>query len=302
MPARKTWLEVSLNGSWTRQKQPRIPVAVREIVAEGIACVRAGAAIVHLHAYDEATGRQKDDPDLYAAVIEGIRAEVDAIVYPTIPHLDGAGMSAEERAHRRYAAVEALARRGLIEWGVVDPGSVNFAEYASIAADRPGFVYLNPETDVRAGLELARRYRLHPSYAIYEPGFLRLGAALHRHYGDVPQPIYRLMFSDQLAFGFPPAPFALAAYRALLAYEAPEAPWMVAGLGVDVLPLIPETVAAGGHVRIGLEDAPLGSSSSNEDWVRRAAEAIATAGGTLATAAEVRAALSSRRGLAAPAP
>lgn len=296
MPTHKTWLEVSLNGSWTRRKQPRIPIAVRELVAEGIACVRAGAAIVHLHAYDEATGRQKDDPDLYAAVIEGIRAKVDAIVYPTIPHLDGGDMPAAERARRRYAAIEALAQRGLLEWSVVDPGTVNFAEYANLAADREGFVYLNPESDVRAGLALARRYRVHPSYAIYEPGFLRLGAALHRHYGDVPQPIYRLMFSDQLAFGFPPAPFALAAYRELLAREAPGAPWMVAGLGVDVLPLVPAAVAAGGHVRVGLEDAPLGSSTGNEEWVGRAAEAIAKAGGTLATAAELRAALSRRGG------
>ncbi len=56
-----TWLEVALNGPWSRARQPRIPITVAEIVAEGIACVRAGAAIVHVHAYDEATGRQRDD-------------------------------------------------------------------------------------------------------------------------------------------------------------------------------------------------------------------------------------------------
>ena len=51
---------------------------------------------------------------------------------------------------------------------------------------------------------------------------------------------------------------------ALLRREAPDAPWMVAGLGADVLPLIPEVVAVGGHVRVGLEDAPLGSALRNE--------------------------------------
>jgi hypothetical protein len=40
----ETWLEVALNGSWSRAKQPRIPVSVREIVAEGIACAGEGAA------------------------------------------------------------------------------------------------------------------------------------------------------------------------------------------------------------------------------------------------------------------
>jgi 3-keto-5-aminohexanoate cleavage enzyme len=294
MAARKTWLEVSLNGAWTRRLQPLIPISVAEIVAQGIACVRAGAAIVHLHAYDAAAGRQKDDAEIYAAIIDGIRAEVDAIVYPTIPHLEQAGLAPEERARQRYAAITELGRRGLLEWTVVDPGTVNLVQYDAIAVDRAGFVYLNSERDIRAGLELAERFRFHPSYAIYEPGFLRLGAALHRRYRGAPQPIYRLMFSDDLAFGFPPTEIALAAYRDLLAREAPDAPWMVAGLGVDILPLVPAAVAAGGHVRVGLEDAPLGTTLDNEGWVRRAAAAVAAAGGALATAAEVRAALGER--------
>ncbi|HUH85889.1 MAG TPA: 3-keto-5-aminohexanoate cleavage protein [Stellaceae bacterium] len=290
MTQRKTWLEVALNGSWTRRYQPLIPVSPAEIIAEGIAAARAGAAIVHLHAYDAASGRQRDDPEIYAAIIAGIRAEVDAIVYPTIPHIEP-GPDAAERTRLRYAAIDALAERRLLEWTVVDPGSVNLAHYDAIATGREGVVYVNSERDIRAGLDLAQRYRIHPTYAIYEPGFLRLGAALHRRYPEAPQPIYRLMFSEQLAFGLPPERFALAAYRELLRREAPEAPWMVAGLGVDVMPLIADVVAAGGHVRVGLEDAPLGNAIGNGEWVRRAAGAIRAAGGTLATAAEVRAAL-----------
>jgi 3-keto-5-aminohexanoate cleavage enzyme len=292
MTARKTWLEVALNGGWTRRHQPLIPVAPAEIIAQGIAAVRAGAAIVHLHAYDVASGRQHDDADLYAEVISGIRRNVDAIVYPTIPALEP-GPGAGEPARERYRAVEALGRRGLLEWLVVDPGSVNLVHYAALAVGRGGTVYLNPESDIHAGLEVAERHRAHPSYAIYEPGFVRLGAALHRRRPAAPQPVYRLMFSEQMAFGFPPAPFALSAYRELLRREAPNAPWMVAGLGADVLPLVADTVAAGGHVRVGLEDAPLGSRAGNLELVHRAADAIVAAGGCLATAAEVRAALRS---------
>ena len=35
---------------------------------------------------------------------------------------------------------------------------------------------------------------------------------------------------------------------------------MVAGLGVEVLPLIPTAVAIAGHVRVGLEDASLNAN------------------------------------------
>ena len=276
----KTWLEVALNGAWGRDLQPRIPVRVEEIIAEGLACAAEGAAIVHVHAYDEASGRQRDDADLYARIIEGIRSRADCIVYPTIPATGDSAKAAE-----RFGAIEALARRGLLEWAVVDPGSVNLDE----------FVYVNPDEHVRHGLGLARRHRFHPGYAIYEPGFVRLGAARAKEIEGLPQPVYRLMFSDDLPFGFPPAVYALDAYLRLLADAAPGAPWMIAGLQVDVLPLVSATVQRRGHVRVGLEDAPLGSPRSNLEWGKAGRDAIERVGGRLASSAEVRDALKQMR-------
>lgn len=272
--ANRTWLEVALNGPWGRERQPGIPVRVADIVAEGVACAREGAAIVHVHAYDEASGRQRDDADIYARIIEGIRAQVDCIVYPTIP------FGGEHTAQSRFAAIEGLARRGLLECAVVDPGSVNI----------DGFVYVNPDEHIRHGLGLAARFRFTPGYAIYEPGFLRLGARLARE-AAAPLPIYRFMFSQDFDFGFPPAEYALEAYLRLLAEAAPGSPWMIAGLAVDVLPLAGLAAARGGHVRVGLEDAPFGSPRSNLQWVQAAARTVRAAGGELASTAEVRRAL-----------
>jgi uncharacterized protein (DUF849 family) len=265
-----------------------MPITVGEAVAEGIACARAGAAIVHVHAYDERTGRQRDDAETYRRIIEGIREEEDVIVYPTLPVMGSPDAPRAMTAPERFKAVEQLAMQGLLEWTVVDPGSVNFAHYDRLAANQEGFVYLNPEGHVRYGLELAARYGFHPSYAIYEPGFLRLGAALVRIYANAPKPIYRFMFSDGFAFGFPPREYGLEAYLRLLQDEAPDAPWMIAGLAVDIRPLIPAAVASGGHVRVGLEDAPLGTENRNIKWVEQAASAIENAGGHVATPTDVR--------------
>ena len=63
---------------------------------------------------------------------------------------------------------------------------------------------------------------------------------------------------------------------------------MTAGLGVDVRPLIAETVTKGGHVRVGLEDAPLGTTIGNVAWVEDAVRLVRSAGGEPATAADVR--------------
>jgi 3-keto-5-aminohexanoate cleavage enzyme len=289
--AHKTWLEVSVNGPWSRDQQPLIPITVSEIVAEGVTCARAGAAIVHVHAYDERTGRQKDDADLYAAIIEGIREREDVIVYPTIPFAGSIDSKTVLSPSARFQHAETLAKRGLLEWGVVDPGSTQITTLADIPAGKEGFIYANPESHVRWGLALASQYKFHPGYAIYEPGFLRLGAALARAYAGLPQPIYRFMFSDGLSFGFPTERFALDAYLNLLEREAPNAPWMIAGLDVDVTPLVEYAVERGGHVRVGLEDAPFKTAKSNLQWIEDAVRGIRSAGGELATANEVRARL-----------
>ncbi|MBR0966696.1 3-keto-5-aminohexanoate cleavage protein [Bradyrhizobium diazoefficiens] len=285
----KVWIEAALNGPWSRARQPGIPDTVEAIVAEGIACARAGAAIIHTHAYDGG-GQQTFDWQVYARIIEGIRAEVDVPVYPSIPGLDKRGNVADPKA--RFAHIEALAERGLLEFAVVDPGSVNFTLTATHAEAKPAETYLNPETHIRHGLDVAARHGIHPAFAIYEPGFIRAGAALARAAG-VGTPIYRFMFSQQFAFCFPPKPYGLAALVTLAEEEAAGAPWMVSGLGVDITPLIGDTIARGGHIRVGLEDALLGSTETNLRLVEDAVRLVRANGGEPATTAEVRQALAS---------
>ncbi|KAJ3334614.1 hypothetical protein HDU93_007645 [Gonapodya sp. JEL0774] len=245
--------------------------------------------IIHMHAYDESTGVQKEDPELYAAIFRGIKSQVDCICYPTV--LQGS---------RRFESMQDLARRGALEWCTLDPGSCNC------------FVYTWSDDHIKQGYHICSEHKIHPcwfrvvamkfrtsnikssaricklAFAIYEPGFLRAGAAWQSYYPNAPIPIYRFMFSSQYLWSFPPKPYGLTAYHSLLKDEAPGMPWMVAGLDVDISPLIEDTVKAGGHVRVGLEDAPFGTRMSNKEWTEMAVKRIGEAGGILATAQEVR--------------
>jgi uncharacterized protein (DUF849 family) len=54
-------------------------------------------------------------------------------------------------------------------------------------------------------------------------------------------------------------------------------------------------VELGGHMRVGLEDAPWQSTASNVELVAKAVAAVQKAGGEPATAAEVRADLAAYR-------
>ncbi|SRR5579875_132359 len=297
--AKKTLIEVAVNGAWTRKYQPAIPVTAREVIADGVACIKAGAAVIHAHTLDPDTGRQNADVDNAAAFMDGIRAQVDAIVYPTIV---GGKPDPSDPAWLWRPTVE-LAKRGILEWGVLDPGSVNFCRYDVGPSGLGGMggngLYANPNNSLEAAAALAAQYKFHPAYACYEAGFVRQGALLHRHHPTMPVPVYRLMFSTGMTFSFPPEPWAVEAYAKLLERFAPGAPWMVAGLAVDVLPLIPTVVALGGGVRVGLEDAMLGEQRSNVQLVEAAVNAIQKAGSEPKTTAEVRAELAAWKGPAA---
>lgn len=66
---------------------------------------------------------------------------------------------------------------------------------------------------------------------------------------------------------------------------------MIAGLDVDIAPLITHAVERGGHVRVGLEDAPFGARKTNVQLVEDAVRLIRSAGKEPATTNEIRRAL-----------
>ncbi len=177
---------------------------------------------------------------------------------------------------------------------MVDPGSVNFTRHDGDRCGESGFIYLNPEDHVAEGLRICAAHGVRPSYAVYELGFTQLGALMASRQPGLTTPVYRFMFSDGFAWGTPPRALYLDAHLAMLEEVASGAPWMVAGLEVDITPLIEAIVERGGHVRVGLEDAPWGSSRSNREWVADAVRRLALFGAQPANAQEIRAHLSRR--------
>jgi uncharacterized protein (DUF849 family) len=181
--AKKTCIEVAVNGASTRKAQPKIPVLASEIIDEGVACIRAGAAVIHAHTLDPGIGKQNGDLDNCAAFIKGIREQIDAIVYPTI-----VGRPDPSNPAWLWAPTVELAKRGILEWGFLDPGSVNFCFIESEATSLTGGngVYVNTNAALEMAAGLAAEHRFHPAYACYEPGFVRHGALLHRRHPTMP--------------------------------------------------------------------------------------------------------------------
>jgi uncharacterized protein (DUF849 family) len=264
-------IEAALNGGTPKSRNPRVPRTVEEIVEDALACIEAGAAIVHNHNDEPVIGQPVHSAEPYLDAYARIRASVpEAILYPTM----GGGAPGVTMAER-YAHVEALTRAGHLRMGLVDPGSVNLG---GLDGDRrpamSGAVYLNTYADTRYMIEWCGAHSLGPSLSIFEPGFLRLALAYHAA-GALPRgALVKLYFGGgSPGFGLPPTRPGLDAYLAML--EDSGLPWSVAVLGGDVLGTIAEeAVRRGGHLRVGLEDYAGPDTPSNVALVRAAVALI----------------------------
>lgn len=91
-------------------QSPYIPCGTEAIVAEAVAAAEAGATSVHVHARDD-DGRPTGSPDVFRAIVEGIRERSDVLVNMTT---GGApGMTVEERLGGLTAAAPDIATLNL---------------------------------------------------------------------------------------------------------------------------------------------------------------------------------------------
>jgi uncharacterized protein (DUF849 family) len=300
-------VEAAINGTTTKERNPHTPRQPDEIAAVALACLEAGAAIVHNHVDvvmvpgEEAAARYLEG---WAPVLA---ARPDALIYPTTnfgPGVEGA-----------YAHMEPLAATGHLRIGIVDPGSVNLG---GVADDRlpaaPGFVYANSFGDIRYQAALCDRLQLGPSMAIFEPGWLRTALAFWRA-GRLPRgAMVKLYFGGDAGypttgssgggapFGLPPTAHALDAYCELL--DGCDLAWSVAVIGGDLLgsPVARLALERGAHLHVGLEDFAGDRTPSNEELVAQAVALCAEVGRPVATCDEAAAILDlPRRSADAPA-
>jgi 3-keto-5-aminohexanoate cleavage enzyme len=286
VPATPVIIEAAINGQTTKERNPYVPRTPEEISTDALACIEAGAAIIHNH-IDRSAPSEAEAAERY---LEGWRpvleSRPDALLYPTI-HF-GPPMS--------YEHLVPLAESGLLRIGLTDPGSVNLGGVDARGVPRGGIVYSNSFETIARAFEICSTHRLGPSLAIYEPGFLRTTLAWWRA-GRLPVgAMVKLYFSADRGllgapFGLPPTVTALAAYMEML--EGCDLPWAVSVVGGDVtaFEIAPLALRSGGHLHLGLEFYGGPGTPTNVDLINRAVDLCLESGRPVASPAQAAEAL-----------
>jgi 3-keto-5-aminohexanoate cleavage enzyme len=245
---------------------PHHPRTLDDIVREGIAAVRAGAAMLHVHAHTP-EGQPTQEPDVYREIAAGIREQAGDVVM-NFTTAGTPGMAERERL-RSLQAVPELAS--------FDAGSMNFGP--RLFENNPPFLERMAQAMAAAGVK--------PEIECFDAGMVGTGARFIDE-GLIEQPaLFQLVLG--VPGGAPARVDTLCHLRALLPDDAH---WAATAVGAAHFPLMAAAVALGGHVRTGMEDVARTARrtwvTSNAQLVERAVALCSAVGRPVATAAQAR--------------
>ncbi len=234
----------------TTDKSPHVPITPDQIADSAIAAARAGAAAVHIHVRDPATGAPARDPKLYREVVERIRGSgIDVVINLT------AGMGGDlvlggvenplplGRGTDMAGASERLAhvRELMPEICTLDVGSMNFGEGDYVMTNSPAILR-----------EMARQVQalgVRAELEVFDTGHLVFAKQLIQE-GLIDDPVM-IQLCMGVPYGAPDDPTTLMS----MVHNLPRGCIFSAfSLGRMQLPYVAMAALAGGNVRVGLED------------------------------------------------
>jgi uncharacterized protein (DUF849 family) len=246
---------------------PALPVTIDELTRTAAECQKAGAAVIHVHIRDD-EARPTLDVSRLKDTVGALRAASDLIVQLST----GGAVSDPFRA--RLAVLDAEP-----DGCSLTCGTVNFGDD----------VFANPWGFIKDLYQLTQERAVVPEFELFDFGHI---ATLHRLLEQFGPPAGGHVHCD-LVMGVPGGmPGDVATLAAAITQLPPAATWSATGIGRATLPVMFGALAAGGHLRVGMEDTLTFARgrpvTGNAELVQRAADAATLAQRPPMTPAQAR--------------
>ncbi len=237
----------------TSEMTPHVPITTSEIVEQVHEAFEIGIAMVHLHARDEESGRPCWEAEVYRKIIEGIRSFSRELIICV--SLSGRDYSEFEKR------TDVLLLDGELkpDMGSLTLSSVNFNQMASINTP-----------DMIQSLAAAMKVKgILAELEAFDSGMINYAKYL-QHRKLLEPPHYFNLLLGNIACAQ-----ATLLHAGIMVNDLPEqSVWSLAGIGDAQVSVNTMAIAAGGGVRVGLEDNIWWNSSRtklarNAELVRR---------------------------------
>jgi len=229
-PPAATLITVAPTGAESEKSAvPALPVTLEELVTTAKECQAAGAAVVHVHIRD-AEARPTLDLSRLKDTVAALREGTDLIVQLST------GGAVTDGFDSRLAVLDAAPDACSLTCG-----TVNFGDE----------VFSNPYPFIRDLYARTRELGVVPEFELFDFGHI---ATLHRLLAGHGAPHGGHVHCD-LVMGVPGGMPGDAATLTQAVSALPDgATWSATGIGRTTLPVMFAALAAGGHLRVGMED------------------------------------------------
>ncbi|HXX31688.1 MAG TPA: 3-keto-5-aminohexanoate cleavage protein [Myxococcaceae bacterium] len=229
----------------TREQCPYLPYTPQEIGEEARRAYQAGAAVVHIHGREPASGGPTWDPEIYVAIRDEVRKRSPILINFST---GGFNMGVEGEAEKRKRLCYVPKSRP--EMAALNMGSMNYAKYSQA---RKAFVFdmvfPNPFGDILLAAEAMREGGVKPELECFDLGHVANAEPLVAM-GALRRPLQYSFVLGVLGGAAPSAETLASMARAI----HPQDTWEVIGIGRAQWRLVGAALALGGNIRVGLED------------------------------------------------
>jgi 3-dehydrocarnitine:acetyl-CoA trimethylamine transferase len=285
-PREKVFITCAVTGNLTTPDQtPHLPITPEEIAESALGAADAGAAIVHLHVREPGTGRPSMEIALYQDVVSRIRARNAQLILnittgpggrfepsPDEPRVAGprTTLIVPEKRVEHIAILKP-------EICTLDLNTMNFGKE----------VVINTPANVRRMAKVMREAGAKPEIELFDSGDIALMHDLLKDGTLTGKQLCSFVLGAR--YGFQPSPETVIYARNLL---PPDTEFTAIGIGRSAFTTVAQSYLAGGHARVGLEDAVYLSkgvlATSNAVMVEKARRILEDLGAQIASPREAR--------------
>jgi uncharacterized protein (DUF849 family) len=265
-------------------RSPHVPVTPRQIADACIEAAEAGAAVVHIHVRDPASGKAARKVEYYEEVVDHVRSSAVDVVLNLTAGMGGDLYLDPEDPGRMVEGTDLATPFQRMEhvyklrpeMCTIDCGSMNFGDH----------VVINRSSDLEKMARQALEWGVKPELEVFDMGQVNMACRLVAK-GLVPgRPLFQ--FCLGIAGGAAASAEAIFAMRAML---PPQAIWAAFGISHHEMPMVAQAALLGGHVRVGLEDnlyLERGVLATNGQLVEKAVRIVRDLGARTLTPAQAR--------------
>lgn len=288
-PRPKVIVTCAVTGNLTRPEQtPHLPITPEEIADSALAAAEAGAAVAHLHVREPGTGRPSMALELYREVVERIRGRNPELVLNLTTGPGGRFVPSEADPKVADPGTTLLPPERRVEHVTALRSEICTLDLNTMNSG--GEVVINTPRNVRRMAQAIAAAGVRPEIELFDSGDIGLMHDLLVDGTLAAPPLCSFVMG--VKYGFQPSPETVLYARDLLPAAAE---FTAIGIGRASFPTVALSYLAGGHVRVGLEDAVYLErgvlAPSNAALVEKARRIVEDLGGQIATPAEARAIL-----------